>query len=75
MKTTIDRYVADRVRAIRLDRGVSQSLLSFGIGVSKGFVGQVESENHRSKYNINHLYEIARFLDCSMQDFFPAKSI
>ncbi|MFI3281119.1 MAG: helix-turn-helix transcriptional regulator [Rikenellaceae bacterium] len=73
MKTKIDLYVADQVRRIRREKGVSQSLLSFGIGVSKGFVGQVESENSASKYNVNHLYEIARFLDCSMQEFFPER--
>ncbi len=71
MKTEVDIYVANQVRAIRRSKHVSQSLLSFGIGVSKGFVGQVESESQPAKYNINHLYEIALFLDCSMLEFFP----
>ncbi|MFI3316139.1 MAG: helix-turn-helix transcriptional regulator [Rikenellaceae bacterium] len=75
MKTQIDIYVATQVRKIRRSKRISQSLLSFGIGVSKSFVGQVESAAHPSKYNVNHLYEIARFLDCSMSDFFPDKSL
>ncbi len=73
MKSEIELYVVNRVRAKRREKGVSQSLLSFGIGVSKGFVGQVESPSNPSKYNINHLYDIATFLECSMQDFFPSR--
>ncbi len=72
MKSEIDQYVAEQVREMRLKKEVSQALLSFGIGVSKGFVGQVESPNNNSKYNINHLYDIAKFLDCSMHDFLPS---
>ncbi len=71
MKSQIDLYVIQQVRNKRREKGVSQSLLSFGIGVSKGFVGQVESPNQNSKYNIAHLYEIAQFLNCSMREFFP----
>ncbi|MFR9503614.1 MAG: helix-turn-helix transcriptional regulator [Rikenellaceae bacterium] len=71
MKSEIDIYIANRVRKIRREKRVSQAMLSFGIGVTKGFLGQVESPNSPSKYNINHLYEIAKFLECSMRDFFP----
>lgn len=50
-------------------------MLSFGIGVSRGFVGQVESPKHRAKYNLNHLNEIAKFLGCSPRDFMPEKPL
>ncbi len=75
MKSEIDLYVAERVKEIRQKKKVSQSLLSFGIGVTKSFVGQVESPANNSKYNINHLYDIAKFLECSMHDFFPQSTL
>lgn len=73
MKSEVDLYVMNRVRVKRREKRVSQALLSFGIGVTRGFVGQVESPTNASKYNVNHLYDIARFLECSMLEFFPEK--
>ncbi len=65
----------NQVRRQRLAKGISQATLSFGIGVTRGFVGQVESENSSSKYNLNHLNDIAIFLECSMRDFFPERPL
>ncbi len=75
MKREIDLYAAERVRKIRTEKGISQALLSFGIGVSKGFVGQVESAVSSSRYNLNHLNDIAKFLGCSIREFLPEEPI
>lgn len=66
-------YIIDRVREIRIQQGVSQSMLAYGIGVSPGFVGQVESPKFPTKYNLNHINEIAKFLNCSLSDLFPTE--
>lgn len=50
-------------------------MLSFGIGVSRGFVGQVESPKYNTKYNIIHINEIAKFLGCSPRKFLPKEPI
>lgn len=71
MKTPMDLYVIDAVRRMRTAQNISQTMLSYGIGVSRGFVGQVESPRHRAKYNLTHLNEIAKFLGCSPRDFLP----
>ncbi len=71
MKTPIELYVIQRIREIRTQQRVSQSMLAYGIGVSAGFVGQAESPRFATKYNLNHLNEIAKFLGCSMAEFFP----
>lgn len=75
MKTPFDIYIVDAVRKKRRAQKVSQTMLSFGIGLSRGFVGQVESPKHPAKYNLNHLNEIAKFLGCSPRDFLPEKPL
>lgn len=75
MKTPIELYVIERVREIRTQQKISQSMLGYGIGVTSGFIGQVESPKYPTKYNLNHLNEIAKFLNCSISDFFPKEPI
>ena len=75
MKSAFDQYVSSAVRKERMAQGVSQATLAYGIGVSDGFISQVESPRHRAKYNLNHLNEIARFLGCSPRDFLPEKPL
>ncbi|MFR4672853.1 MAG: XRE family transcriptional regulator [Alistipes putredinis] len=53
MKTAIDLYVIDAIRRERRAQKVSQAMLSFGIGVSRGFVGQVESPKYKQKIQHN----------------------
>lgn len=71
MKTKIEQYVIDRVKALRMEKHISQVVLADSIDVSKGFIGNVEVPSNDYKYNINHLNEIAKVLKCSIKDFFP----
>ncbi len=75
MKTNLDHYVIEAVRKRRVAQKVSQATLAFGIGVSDSFIGQVENPKHRAKYNLNHLNEIASYLNCSPRDFLPEKPL
>ena len=67
----IDQYVIDAIRKERKRQNVSQSMLAFGIGVSKSFIGQAESPKCDIKYSPTHITEIAKFLGCSPRDFMP----
>lgn len=71
MKSPIELYVIERVRQIRHAQKVSQAMLAYGIGVTSGFIGQAETPKSPTKYNLNHLNEIAKFLNCSLWEFFP----
>ena len=53
MKTAFDNYVIEAVRKERMAQKVSQAMLAYGIGVSHGYIGQVESPKYRTKYNLN----------------------
>lgn len=75
MKTEIDQYVIDRVLKMRKEQKLSQSDLAFCIHVSKGFISAVENPKSRAKYNVTHLNEIAKALNCSFADFFPKEPI
>ena len=71
-KSAFDKYVSAAVRKERMAQRVSQATLAYGIGVSDGFISQVESP---SKYNLNHINEIAKFLGCSPRDFLPEQPL
>ena len=71
----IDQYVIDAIRKERKRQNVSQSMLAFGIGVSKSFIVQAESPKCDIKYSPNHINEIAKFLGCSPRDFMPKKPL
>ena len=43
MKTPIEQYVIDKVREKRLAQKMSQATLAYCLGVSRGFIGDVEN--------------------------------
>ncbi|WP_304582673.1 helix-turn-helix domain-containing protein [uncultured Alistipes sp.] len=74
-KSDFDLYVSAAVRQARMAQDVSQSMLAFGIGVSDSFISQVESPKSPSKYNLNHINLIAKYLGCSPRLFLPEKPL
>jgi len=73
--TPIEQYVIDSIREKRIAKGVSQRELAYLLDVSVSFIGEVESGRTRAKYNLNHVNEIAKILECSPKDFLPEKGI
>lgn len=69
----IELFVIERVKKMREEAGMTQAQLAFAIGLSYGFVGQVESSNHRAKYNLNHINKLAKIFNCDFKDFFPER--
>lgn len=72
--TAIEQYVIDEVKRKRIAKDISQRALAYMLDVSIGFIGNVENPRYRAKYNIAHLNELAKILDCSPQDFLPKKA-
>lgn len=56
---------------MRKQQKLSQAGLAFCIGVSKSFIANVENPKSRGRYNISHLKEIAKALNCKFSEFFP----
>jgi transcriptional regulator with XRE-family HTH domain len=75
MKSKIDLFVINKVRERRLEKNISQAVLAYELGMSVGFIGKVESSKYPSHYNIKHLNQLAKILECSPQDFLPKKPL
>lgn len=74
MRTDIDQYVIDKIREIRLAKKISQADIAYGLGFeSTGYIGKIESSKPENNevYNVSHLNEIAKILNCSPKDFWP----
>ncbi|MEJ6980543.1 helix-turn-helix transcriptional regulator [Pedobacter sp. P351] len=75
LKSDIEFFVINKVREKREQLKLSQSELAVKLDVSNGFIGQVESPKHPSKYNLNHLDKLADIFECSPKDFLPEKPV
>lgn len=74
-KSKFEIAVIDKIREMRLKKKLTQDDLAMFLNTSRGFIGQVESPNSGSKYNLNHINKLAQEMNCSPQDFFPEKSV
>lgn len=75
MKSKIDQFVINKVREMRIEKGISQADLASELSMSVGFIGKVESMKYPSHYNLKHLNQLAKILGCSPQDFLPKKPL
>lgn len=71
----IERYIIEKVREIRESKGITQEQLSLSLGKNITFISQIEAPSKKAKYNIIHLNEIAKVLNCSAKDFWPDKPL
>ena len=74
-KNEIDHYIMNRVRDLRITKGISQAELASLMDVSRAFIGKIENPKLDKKYNINHLNQLAKIFNCSPKDFLPDKPI
>jgi transcriptional regulator with XRE-family HTH domain len=75
MKSKIDQYVINKIRDLRIEKNISQADLANELGMSVGFIGKVESMKYSSHYNLKHLNQLAKILECSPQVFLPPKAL
>lgn len=74
-KSKIELFAIEQAKAFREEAKISQSELAFKLGVSNGFIGQVESIKFPSKYNLDHIDKLSKIFHCSPKDFLPESSI
>lgn len=70
-KSNFELAVIQKVKEFREKRGLGQRDIAALLGVTEGFIGQIESPNNASKYNLNHLNILAKELQCSPKEFIP----
>lgn len=74
-QVAIEKYVIEVIKKKRQENNISQAELARRLGVSLGFIGNVENHAYRAKYNLKHLNELAKIFKCSPKDFMPEKSV
>ncbi len=60
--------VSERVKSIRESKGIKQCELADGVGVTQAMISQIEKGIRNPSLQVG--YEIARVLECSIEDFF-----
>lgn len=71
----IEKYLIKRVKELREKKGLSQVSLSLALGKSTTFISDIEAPSKKAKYNVKHLNDIAKILECSPKDFWPEKPL
>ena len=71
-RTAIENYVVAYAKTLRVEAKMTQAELAFKLNVSTGFVGKVESKISTSKYNLNHINQMAKIFEVSPQSFLPS---
>lgn len=75
LKSGLELFIVGVVKSRRKYLNKTQEDISKVIGVSVGYIGQIESEKSKSMYSYHQLNELAKFLDCSPKDFMPAEPV
>ncbi|MGV3460257.1 MAG: helix-turn-helix transcriptional regulator [Flavobacterium sp.] len=70
----IDFYIMENIRELRIKAGMDQVELAQKLGVSEGYVGNIENPKSSAKSNLRMLARIAKALNLeSYNDLFPSK--
>jgi transcriptional regulator with XRE-family HTH domain len=67
--------VVEKVKAMREEKNLTQDDIAAMLDFTRGFIGQIESPNSASKYNLDHLNRLALEFGCSPKDFIPEKAV
>jgi transcriptional regulator with XRE-family HTH domain len=71
----LDWFVINKVKELRIAKGISQVALSQKMELADGAVGKIENPKERAKYNIRHLNLLPKILDCLPSDLLPKKAL
>lgn len=75
MKSEIEFYIVREIRKKRSKLKISQQYLADCLNLSRSFIKNIESPKTDKAYNVDHLNEIAKILNCSPKDFWPEKPL
>ena len=65
------KKIGDNVKKLRIQKGFSQLKLANAMGYdSVGHIAKAEIYKYDKKFNLEHLFKIAKILDVSIKDIF-----
>ncbi|MGO1245432.1 MAG: helix-turn-helix domain-containing protein [Sphingobacterium sp.] len=68
-------YIVETTKEKRKANKSSQEDIAKVLGVTVGYIGQIESKKLKSMYSYGQLNKLARYFDCSPKDFMPEKAV
>lgn len=68
--TEAEEIIIQKIKALRIDRNISQLALSQILGVSDGQIGNIESPRFQHKYTLKHIYAFCKFIDYPFERVF-----
>lgn len=71
MNTEIEIFVINKVKEFRIAAKLSKRKLSLELRLNHNYVVRAENPKYDTKYNLNHLNELAKIFNCSIADFMP----
>lgn len=75
MKSKIELFTIQKVKELREKKDISQRYLADCMNVSHSFIQQIEDPSTNTAYNLDHLNDISKILNCSIKDFMPDKPL
>lgn len=70
----IEQYMIDFILELRSKKKLTQQDIANIIGVSRSFIGDVESTIRPTKYNVRHINALADYFGMSPREFLPEKA-
>ena len=65
------RFIGKNVKRLRQEKGLTQMELGLALGhTGVGTVSVAEVFHNKKHFNLEHLYKIAKILDCDICEFF-----
>ena len=62
--------IIQKIKALRIERNISQLALSHILGVSDGQIGNIESPRFQHKYTLKQIYDFCKFIDYPFEKVF-----
>ena len=66
MVSEIHKKIGDRIKELRIKKGISREELAFRVGVSGSYIGMIERAEY--DFKISKLINIAKALNIKMKD-------
>ena len=74
-KSPLELYIVETVKNKRKHLRNTQEDIANVLGVTVGYIGQIESKKLKSMYSYDQLNELAKFFECSPKDFMPEEPV
>jgi len=74
-KSHLELYIVEVIKKKRKHLKKSQEDIAKVLGVTVGYIGQIESKKLKSMYSYDQLNQLAKYFKCSPKDFMPERAI